>query len=291
MDLKSCAWAKEQFGAIYPPGFFDQLPPIVEVGADVGTLAPYWLQKYGYSPQCRVILGMGDNPAAALTMRLKPGRWGVSLGTSETAYELVEPCFDPAFEIHVLRFALGCMAMDCTLHCGDFASAVRKPAGLTWEQFHEWIGRAPRTNEQCMWVIPGADGKPRYVGVSKDDPRVAGATLRAILYGIKRRFLRPFGSRTPPREIVLTGGMAHDHVPRIVASAFGCPVIVAPDVNRVELGSAVMASHRLTNRPLSEVVEQFCQVGETVQPDPALAEFMALCDANYDGALAQANVT
>ncbi|KAF4678482.1 hypothetical protein FOZ62_011095, partial [Perkinsus olseni] len=53
--------------------------------AIAGTVAPYWQQRYGFSPVCSVNYWSGDNPCAAVGMGLlNSGDILVSLGTSDT---------------------------------------------------------------------------------------------------------------------------------------------------------------------------------------------------------------
>ncbi len=58
--------------------FRDKLPPIVAPDSVAGKIALYFVKKYGFSPECRVIAGSGDNPQSKV---LVDGDL-LSLGTS-----------------------------------------------------------------------------------------------------------------------------------------------------------------------------------------------------------------
>jgi xylulokinase len=73
-------------------GLRNKLPPIVPPDAIVGTIAAYFVQKYGFSPACKIAAGSGDNPQAKV---LVAGDL-LSLGTSfvnmtATNYGTVDP--------------------------------------------------------------------------------------------------------------------------------------------------------------------------------------------------------
>ncbi|KAJ0423467.1 FGGY family of carbohydrate kinase [Aspergillus carlsbadensis] len=53
-------------------------------GADLGKVHRYYVERYGFSPDCTVIPSTGDNPATILALPLRPSDAMVSLGTSTT---------------------------------------------------------------------------------------------------------------------------------------------------------------------------------------------------------------
>ncbi|KAJ9478000.1 Xylulose kinase [Pseudozyma hubeiensis] len=55
-----------------------------DAGAPVGKIGSWWTQKYGFSPDCQVFPGTGDNPATFLAFSLAERQAIISLGTSDT---------------------------------------------------------------------------------------------------------------------------------------------------------------------------------------------------------------
>ena len=55
-----------------------------DAGAPVGTIGSWWQQRYGFSAECQVFPGTGDNPATFLAFSLAERQAIVSLGTSDT---------------------------------------------------------------------------------------------------------------------------------------------------------------------------------------------------------------
>lgn len=66
-------------------------------GIDLGKVHPYYINRYGFSPECTVIPSTGDNPATILALPLRPSDAMVSLGTS-TTFLMSTPSYkaDPA---------------------------------------------------------------------------------------------------------------------------------------------------------------------------------------------------
>lgn len=58
--------------------------PVMDGGASLGLVSPYFVARYGFSPDCRVVPFTGDNPATMLALPLRPLDAIVSLGTSTT---------------------------------------------------------------------------------------------------------------------------------------------------------------------------------------------------------------
>ncbi|KKK18125.1 D-xylulose kinase, partial [Aspergillus ochraceoroseus] len=63
-------------------------------GFHLGKVDPYYVQRYGFSPDCTVIPATGDNPATILALPLRPSDAMVSLGTS-TTFLMSTPSYKP----------------------------------------------------------------------------------------------------------------------------------------------------------------------------------------------------
>ncbi len=84
MDYREKAWSEELLEAVTDgldggaEGLRSKLPGLVSPDAPVGRIAAYFIRKYGFSPDCLVIAGSGDNPQSKV---LVTGDL-LSLGTS-----------------------------------------------------------------------------------------------------------------------------------------------------------------------------------------------------------------
>lgn len=63
-------------------------------GAHLGNINRYYVERYGFSPDCTVIPSTGDNPATILALPLRESDAMVSLGTS-TTFLMSTPSYKP----------------------------------------------------------------------------------------------------------------------------------------------------------------------------------------------------
>ncbi|KAH9884461.1 hypothetical protein F4778DRAFT_560585 [Xylariomycetidae sp. FL2044] len=56
----------------------------IDGGRKLGAIAPYFVERYGFAPDCQIAPFTGDNPATILSLPLRPLDAIVSLGTSST---------------------------------------------------------------------------------------------------------------------------------------------------------------------------------------------------------------
>lgn len=63
MDLARKEWASSALEAT-APDLGRKLPPLAESWSIVGPIAPYWVERYGFSTQTRVVAWSGDNPCS-----------------------------------------------------------------------------------------------------------------------------------------------------------------------------------------------------------------------------------
>ncbi|TDZ71889.1 putative D-xylulose kinase A [Colletotrichum trifolii] len=68
-------------------------------GGSMGAIAGYFVERYGFSRECRVAPFTGDNPATILALPLRPMDAIVSLGTSST-FLMVTPVYKPDAAYH-----------------------------------------------------------------------------------------------------------------------------------------------------------------------------------------------
>ena len=68
-------------------------------GGSMGSIAGYFVDKHGFSPECQVAPFTGDNPATILALPLRPLDAIVSLGTS-TTFLMITPYYKPDAAYH-----------------------------------------------------------------------------------------------------------------------------------------------------------------------------------------------
>lgn len=71
-------------------------------GGSIGSVASYFVSKYGFSKECQIAPFTGDNPATILALPLRPLDAIVSLGTS-TTFLMVTPTYKPDPSYHFMN--------------------------------------------------------------------------------------------------------------------------------------------------------------------------------------------
>ena len=167
MNYQTKNWSQELLGATakgLPGGltaFKKKLPDLVGPDTIVGTIASYFVEKYGFQPDCKIVAGSGDNPQAK---ELVAGDL-LSLGTS---------------------FVNMVSTDGQTLDMEGLANAM-----------YDGIGRpfmfGCRTNGAMVW-----DDVRELYGLDKTNYAPAEQALREITPGLCMTFWQPKNESFPP---------------------------------------------------------------------------------------------
>jgi xylulokinase len=252
-----------------------------EAAGEVGASAA---SELGLRPGAVVGPGTGDNMGAALGLGARPGEPVVSLGTSGTAYAVMEErAADPSGAVAGFADASGrFLPLAATLN-----------ATLAVDRVAEWLGldREAAAERTAVVVLPYLDGErtpnlPRAAGM------VAGlrhATTReeillaayegaaASLVGAIDRLGEQGSGLDPGAAILLVGGGARGTVwQRTVARLSGRPVQVPDAGELVALGAAAQAAACLSDDPPEEIARRWDTRGGTTVEAPAERDEEAL---------------
>lgn len=125
--------------------------PLMDGGASMGAISPYFVSRYGFHPECQIIPFTGDNPATILALPLRPLDAIVSLGTS-TTFLMNTPTYKPDGSYHFFNHPTTAghyMFMLCYKNGGLAREKVRDqlptPAAdrSPWESFNEAVLDTP----------------------------------------------------------------------------------------------------------------------------------------------------
>ncbi|RYP33669.1 hypothetical protein DL767_004664 [Monosporascus sp. MG133] len=123
-------------------------------GGSIGNISPYYVERFGFSPECRVVSFTGDNPATILSLPLRPMDAIVSLGTSST-FLMNTPTYKPDPAYHFMNHPTTkghFMFMLCYKNGGLAREKVRdrlpKPSSSSgssdpWETFNKHVLETP----------------------------------------------------------------------------------------------------------------------------------------------------
>ncbi|MHA1332425.1 MAG: FGGY family carbohydrate kinase, partial [Candidatus Hodarchaeales archaeon] len=161
-------WSDKVINAI-SPDLKEKLPPVKPSDQTIGNISKELVVKFGFSPNCRIDAGSGDNMYGAIgTGNVEPGIVTVSLGTSGTAYTFMEkPYIDPTGEIAAFCDSTGhYLPLLCVSNMANGYNEIIETQKINHDEFDELVNK---TN-------PGNNGKvliPWYMGERTPDVPLA----------------------------------------------------------------------------------------------------------------------
>ncbi len=251
MDIQSKTWHPEAMAAT-APNLQDKLPPLVPSATVIGTVNPYFADKYGLNPQAQSLVWSGDNPNSLVGVGLvEPGMVAISLGTSDTYFGFMEECHtDPNGEGHVFGAPTGdYMTLICFKNGSLARERIRDKYELNWEEFSGALQRTEPGNDGAMmlpYFEPEIVPKVLEPGVRRHnlDESDADANCRAVVEAqmMSMRLHSEWMERSPS-EIYATGGAsANKAILQVMADVHKCPVYRFEVSNSAALGAALRAA-------------------------------------------------
>jgi xylulokinase len=268
---KSRQWSDKLIQAI-DTDLKGKLPEIKPSDQTIGDITSALVDQFGFSPQCRIDAGSGDNMYGAVgTGNVEPGIVTVSLGTSGTAYTFLEEAYiDPSGEIAAFCDSTGHhLPLLCVSNLANGYDDVIEQYDLTHDEFSEVI----------KMTQPGNGGRlliPWYVGERTPDvpqaaPLYFGFGLgnftrdilcRAVLEGHVLSLYNGFEKMpVDVKEIRLTGGLSRsDAWCQAIADVFEAETVPV-EGEGAALGAALHAAWVWTKENQSPV-----SIRDVVQP-------------------------
>ena len=148
MNITTKRWDDDALSAT-APNLKQKLPTLVESFTIVGNIAPYYVKRYGFSPETILLPWSGDNPNSLIGVGLtKPGQVAVSLGTSDTYFSLMKNLsLDFSGQSHVFGAPIGgYMALICFKNGSLAREAIKNYFELTWDEFSSILKKTPSGN-------------------------------------------------------------------------------------------------------------------------------------------------
>lgn len=249
---KTGKWSNKVIDAI-DSGLREKLPPVKPSDQSIGRISPPLADTYGFSLDCTVDAGSGDNMYGAIgTGNVRPGIVSVSLGTSGTAFSFMEDAFsDPTGEIASYCDSTGhYLPLLCVSNMSNGYNQILNQYQLTHEKFSQVISKTKPGNGGKL-LIPWYSGErtpdlphaaPLYFGFALGDFTV-DILCRAILEGHVLNLYEGFRRMSlDPEEIRLTGGLSQSEAwCQMIADVFEAETV--PVVGEgAALGAAIHAA-------------------------------------------------
>jgi xylulokinase len=257
LDLSSLEWSSPLLSATAPE-LGKKLHAPVPSSTLVGSIAPYFVEKYGFATGTPIVAFTGDNPSSLVGMgATRPGTAVISLGTSDTVFAAMSaPRTDPRGFGHVFgNPAGGFMCLICFANGSLAREEVAKRVGLDWPAFERAIlnDTAPGNGGQLMLPYFVPEMTPKLL---KPEVRLFGdaqfsafqspaATARAIVEAqalAMQRYSEFIGE--VPSNILATGGAAKNRgILQVIADVFQAEVRTLKVGNSSALGGALRAAN------------------------------------------------
>ncbi|KAM6953860.1 xylulose kinase [Aplochiton taeniatus] len=252
LDINTRSWSEVCLQAS-APNLLELLGTPQPSTDQLGLVSSYFVCRYGFSPDCRVVAFTGDNPGSLAGMRLQEGDIAVSLGTSDTVFSWIkEP--RPTLEGHIFCNPIHCasyMALICFKNGSLTRERIRNEcAGGSWEIFSSALKDTPLGNHgnigiyfDAMEITPPAEGVHRLDQqsnpVSGGESVVEGQFLAKRLYAEKLGYKIVAGTR-----VLATGGASNNkEILQVLSDVFDAPVYTLDVANSSCLGGAYRALH------------------------------------------------
>ncbi|XP_064410121.1 xylulose kinase [Latimeria chalumnae] len=243
------------------PDLGEKLGSLVPSTSILGSVSSYYVKRYGFPSDCKVIAFTGDNPASLAGMRLQEGDIAVSLGTSDTIFSwLQEP--RPALEGHIFCNPVesqAYMALICFKNGSFTRERIRDECTCgSWDEFSKLLGSTAIGNHGNLGfyfdvkeITPEAIGDHRFNADSHQIPKFPKEVeVRAVIEGqlmAKRIHAEKLGYKIMPETRVLaTGGAScNKEILQVLSDVFNAPVYTIDTANSACLGCAYRAKHGL----------------------------------------------
>ncbi|MFW9782710.1 MAG: xylulokinase [Candidatus Heimdallarchaeota archaeon] len=248
MNIKTKLWDRRALEAT-APNLGKKLPLLCNSYNICGVISPYFVERYGFSPDTRIIAWSGDNPNSLIGVGITgKGKAAISLGTSDTYFGYMKKLsYDLSGESHVFGAPTGdYMSLICFKNGSLTREEIRNQYNLSWVQFSDILNKTPPGNYgkiMLPYVFPEIvplilEPKVYRFGFEEDD--VEG-NIRGI---IEAQFLSmKLHSRwieEQPDEIYATGGASENReIIQVLSNVFNKPIRIFDISDSAALGAAL----------------------------------------------------
>lgn len=249
-----------------------RLPGVVCSDTVVGSISSYFVEKYGFAPDCQIVAWSGDNPNSLIGVGgYAPGTAVISLGTSYTYFAAMEePRVDPDGYGHVFgNPAGGFMSLICFKNGALAQEEIRKKHGLSWAEFDRLFQETPPGNNDNLmlpYFVPEITPLVLQPGVVKkgSDAFVNGkdrnAEIRAVVESQALRLkLHSAWIGEATNTIRVTGGASKSQPNcQTLADVFDARIELLDTENAPALGAAMRAAEADKASTWNELTDKFC---------------------------------
>jgi xylulokinase len=282
MNIETKQWDQEALDAT-APNLLQRLPPLTNSYDIIGSLSPYFVEKYRFAPDTLLIPWSGDNPNSLIGIGIiTKGKAAISLGTSDTYFAyLKQLSVDLSGEGHLFGAPTGdYMGLICYKNGSLAREKIKDTFDLSWKEFSSILKSTPSGNYGKVMlpyffpeIVPLVLNPKVYrFGFDEDDRE---GNVRAV---IEAQFLsmklHSEWVREEPEEIYATGGASTNvEILEIAANIFNTNIRQFDETNSAALGAALRSSksyHDSTGNVIdwAELVNQYLNIRKSVLIKP-----------------------
>ncbi len=252
MDIHKKVWHPDALKATAPQ-LRKKLPLLVPSSTVIGSISPYFANKYGFDANAQALVWSGDNPCSLIGLGLvREGAMAISLGTSDTLFGYMKRCrVDEQGDGNVFGAPTGdYMTLSCFKNGSLARERIRDLYKLDWNGFNKALAATPPGNRGAI-LLPWFEAEiiPRVnrPGIRRFDldPSDAPANCRAVIEAqMMSMRLHSRWMRVKPKQVVATGGAStNTAILQIMADVFNCPIVRIEIPKSAALGAALRAAH------------------------------------------------
>lgn len=284
MDVKNKCWSKEMIEIC---GISEkQLPKLYESYEVVGTLKEEIAKELGFSSDCKIVAGAGDNAAAAIgTGTVGEGRCNISLGTSGTIFISSKKFgVDENNALHAFAHAdghyhlMGCMLSAASCNKWWMDGIVGTKA------YEEEQAKITKLGENNVFFLPylmgersphnNPDARGTFIGMTMDTSRedMTQAVLEGVAFAIRDSFevAKSLGIKIE-RTKICGGGAKSPLWKKMIANVLNLKVDVIEIEEGPAYGGALLAAVACGEfTSIEEATSKVVKIMDTIEPEEEL---------------------
>ncbi|MFX1273494.1 MAG: xylulokinase [Promethearchaeota archaeon] len=247
MNINSKSWDEKALNAT-APNLKDKLPSLVPSNKVIGNISNYFIEKYGFNSNTKIIAWSGDNQNSLIGVGLtEKGKVAISLGTSDTYFGYLKNLYlDLKGEGHVFGAPTGdYMSLICYKNGSLARETIKEMYNLDWRTFSNILEDTPPGNYGKIMlayfhpeIVPSVL-EPGIYRFGFDESDVNG-NVRGI---IESKFLsmkvHANWIEEKPNIILATGGAStNKEILQVAANIFNSKIKKAQITDSAALGAA-----------------------------------------------------
>ncbi len=250
-----------------------KLPKIINGNQIAGKIAPYFVSKYGFSPETSIIFFTGDNISSSLGIGCTdPSIAILSLGTSDTMFIYNNTFKTTSKSCNTFYHPNGGFISLLCFQNGAFSrEKIRNLVGCNWGEFDTSLSKTKAGNNGIIRLpFYTAEINPYlpHGSILSNTSRNLTQTecVRAVLEAQAINFKIQSNSLSDHfNKIIVTGGGSNcDGFCQIIADVFQCEVVRLNSANSAQLGGIARAVSVLENKAIQAIDE----IKTTLKPNP-----------------------